>query len=391
MKTALLFRLGGLGDIIILGIVAKELKKRGYVVDACFGSPTVDPEELFKGTGIFRKIIKYTRSFNGVDCYETPDGDLASIELLKEHYDLPVDYKYAVELNGFHKELSGKPGLEWMVSQNSNYVNWMDIMLSWAGIDPESVHMADKRPEYIVADEELKWAKGVFGECDVAITIQTNASSLVRTWYHPSRLPEAILDEYNDKNIAIAVFDGTGWHLIKGKTSLPILVPSQFNPIRASAALVGASTVFIGADSGFSHIAEALSKPSITIYTTVPAWTRQKYYKYARAVEPVGDTFNGIKCRPCFVLDRYCPRVREAALSQLTEREVKIKKAAESGADPSQIALELETTQQGLMMEWEMIQKRIMALFEGQAPCSKTITTERIMEQLREVLGESSS
>lgn len=389
MKTAVLFRLGGLGDIIILAAVAKELKKRGYVVDACLGSPTADPEKLLGNLGIFRKIIKYGRSFNGQDCYENEDGDLASIELLKDGYDLPVDYKYSVELNGWHKQWANRPGYEWMISQNSNYVNWMDIMLGWAGIDPEEVHPSDKRPIYKVEKDEAEWAKKLFEGADIAIAIQTNASSLVRTWYYPSRLPEAILDEYKGRKVAIAIFDGANWQLIKGGNTLPVLVPDNIDRIRASSAIVGASNLFIGADSGFSHVAEALKVPSITIYTTVPAWTRQKYYKYARAVEPVGDTFNGVRCRPCFVLDRYCPRVREDAFKQLTERETKIKEAAETGRPPAEVAMELNTTQQGLMMEWDMIQKRVVALNEMQAPCSVTITTERIMEQVREVISES--
>lgn len=385
MKTALLFRLGGLGDILILTCVAKELKKRGYEVDACLGSPTGDPTKLLENTKLFRKIYKYGRMFNGLDVYETDDG-FAGTELLKEGYDLVVDYKFSVELNSHYRYLANAPGKEWMVSQNSNYVNWMDIMLAWAGIDPETVAQKDKIPIYKMEKAEEDWAEKLlwFSKPDKVIAIQTNASSLTRTWYHPDRLPQLIKETYGEKKIDFLVFDGEKWQHLKGKYAFPIQIPAGMDPIRASSALVGKSSLFIGADSGFSHLAEALGVPSLTIYTTVPAWTRMKYYEKARAIEPVGTDFSGVSCRPCFVLDRFCPRVREAAVGELSPREAKIKQAMEEQKNPYEVAKDLNTTPQGLMKEVELLQQRFNALIEMQAPCTMTITPERIVDAIKE-------
>lgn len=390
MKTAVLFRLGGIGDILILTPVAKELRKRGYEVDAVLGSPTGDVNKLLENTKLFRKIFMYRRMpQNGMDVVEMEDGDWAGINYKKIGYDLVVDYKFSVELNSHWKHMANGPGKEWFVSQNSNFMNWCDIMLAWAGIDPESVAPDDKIPVYEMTPEEAAWAKKLLwnNNPDMVISIQTNASSLVRTWYHPQRLPEAIKEAYGDsKNINFVVFDGSNWHHLKGKHDFPVVFPKGMDPIRASGALVGNSNVFIGADSGFSHIAEALKVPSITTYTTVPAWTRTKYYKYAKSIEPVGNTFNGVQCRPCFVLDRYCPRIREEAFKKLSPRELELKGYVESNIHPAIAAQKLNTTPQGVMMEAKNLNDRYNALLEMQAPCAETITPERIIEQLKEIL-----
>lgn len=386
MKKALIMRLGGLGDLVILGCVAKELKRQGYEVHGCLGSPTVDPEKLFMGTDLFDKYFKYGKSFQGLDVYETEDG-VASIQLLKKDYDLVVDYRFSVEMNSLYRHLANGQGKEWYASQNSNYQNWQDIMFSWAGIDPTKIADEDKRPIYIVTEEESKWAEKVLKRAgNFVVAIQTNASSLVRTWYHPSRLAPALREAFPKKDMDFLIFDGGNWIHKKGNYELPIIIPKGIDPIRASAALLAGSDLFISADSGFSHIAEALCIKSVTIYTTVPAWTRIKYYKYSKAVEPMGDVFDGVHCRPCFILDRFCPRVKEDALKQLTPRENRIKEAAEQQMNPTELAKELNTTPQGVMMEHEMLQKRMMALFERQAPCTMTITPERIIQAVKEIL-----
>ena len=70
----------------------------------------------------------------------------------------------------------------------------------------------------------------------------------------------------------------------------------------------------------------------------------------------------------------------------LTERERKIKDAADAGLSPIALAKELDTTPQGVAMEHELLQKRMIALFERQAPCSLTITPERIVDAMEGML-----
>jgi hypothetical protein len=83
------------------------------------------------------------------------------------------------------------------------------------------------------------------------------------------------------------------------------------------------------------------------------------------------------------VLDRYCPRVREKVADQLSPREKELKEAVEQNIHPAIVAQRLKTTPQGVMMEAKVLNERLNALLEIQAPCSATITTERIMAKLR--------
>lgn len=392
IKSALCLRLGGIGDVIVLTAVAKVLKSRGYEVDLCAGSPTGDVTKIVGNTGVFRRIIPMSKMFNGLDVFQADQNDVAGVEILKETggYDLIVDYKFSVELNSHWRHMSNSPGKEWMVSQNSNYFNWVDMMLAWAGIDPTTVKDDDKRPIYVPTKEELDWAAKLLtsSKPDKIVAIQMNASSLVRTFYHPGVLPKMVKDKYPNLKIDCIFFDGNVWHHLKGKNDYVIQYPKDFDPIRASAALVANCDLFIGADSGFSHIAEALGVEHVTAYTTVPAWTRDKYYKYKHSVEPIGEVFNGVHCRPCFVLDRYCPRTKEAAFKELTPRELRIKQAAEQNVQPNVLAQELMTTPQGVLAEHKMMNERLNALFERQSPCSQTITPERILEKVEEVFGK---
>jgi DNA-binding CsgD family transcriptional regulator len=231
----------------------------------------------------------------------------------------------------------------------------------------------------------MEWARKIVGS-EFVITIQTNASSLVRTWYHPDRLPDAIRKAFPGKRFTFLIFDGARWQLLKGNNVFPVAIPSTIDPMRSSCAIVSESDIFIGADSGLSHVAEAVQTQSIVFYTTVPAWTRTKYYKYSHPVEPIGEVFDGVRCRPCFVLDRYCPRIRERALSQLTPREIRIKDAAEKGESPQLVAKEFNTTEQGILMESEILQRRYNALIEEQAPCTTTITPERIVDEVKKII-----
>lgn len=390
-KSALLIRLGGCGDLLILGVVAKELQKRGYDVDLCGGSPTGDVKQFFKNTDFFRTIYMQTKMFNGLDVYKVSDDseDLAGVELLKANYDLVVDYKFSIELNSHWKHMSQSPGKEWMVSQNSNFFNWVDIMLAWAGIDPSTVKDEDKIPVYIPSEDELAWAKKLlrFSNPDKLVAIQMNASSLVRTVYHAQILPKMIKDKYPKEKVDVIFYDGAIWHHLKGNHDIPIQIPKEFDPIRACAAMVAVCDLFIGADSGFSHIAEAVGTEHITTYTTVPAWTRDKYYRHAHHLEPIGDVFNSVHCHPCFILDRHCARVKEEAFKELTPRELRIKEGAEKNIPPHILAQELGTTPIGVTQEHAMMQNRLAALFERVAPCSQTITPERILEKVGEVFG----
>ena len=292
-KKAVILRVGGLGDCLILTPIAKALHNKGYDVDVLIGSPTGEVHELIEGLPYIHSAKKITR-VNAIDCVSIAKDTFVSVECIKPKYDLVVDLKFSVENN--HPQYHSSEG--WRDSINSNYQNWVDISLGWANIDPMKVADEDKLPEIVLPSSYTDWVKAsVVGEKGVrnfhVIGIQLQASSLIRTWYKMNELPERICNEY--PNDVILLFGDNAWWIFTKNGRQKFEIP-EGNSLLWSAALISQMDAFIAADSGMSHIAEAVKTETIGVYTTVPAWTRTKYYKHAHPIEA------DVECYPCFTL-----------------------------------------------------------------------------------------
>lgn len=128
MKTALMLRVGGLGDLLLLTPVAKELSKT-YKVDMAIGSPTGAVHKLLEGLAFVNQLYPVTR-LNGIDCFEDKQKHYISVEILKDNYDEVFDFKFSVEEN--RAGLNKSEG--WRSHLNSNFINWYDLTFSWADI-----------------------------------------------------------------------------------------------------------------------------------------------------------------------------------------------------------------------------------------------------------------
>ncbi len=398
-KKALIIRVGGLGDILILSPIAKELDKRGFIVDCFFGSPTGQVFEFFQGLPYINDVKEVTRIPSGVDCIKI-DEDYISIEILKANYDEVYDYKFSIEDN--RAGLNGQKG--WRGSINSNYQNWIDLSLSWANIDPTKIKSEDKRPEISLHYKEQKvgelnkyseWiqdetpikpkfnhADSTYNRNHCVIGIQLQASTLIRTWYKAGELPLMIHEKYPDD--IVLIFADKDWFALSKFGKRKLSIPDDYNRLMCSAALINEMNVFIAADSGMSHIAEALSIPTIGIYTTVPSWTRTKDYKFAHSIDAT------VECHPCFTLNVFCPLEELKAKSLLNEREKKIFDAGESGADIGTTAKIFDTVPKAIFEEYASIKQKLQAQSATQPACVGSITPEIIMTKLSEVLNEQS-
>ena len=121
-KTALMLRAGGLGDCVILTVIARELNKRGYDVDYFVGSPTGKVHLLLEKLPFLRSVKPIAR-LNGIDCIEDEDENGVAVDIMKKDYDEVFDFKFSVEDN--RAGLNSKEG--WRSSINSNYTNWIDL------------------------------------------------------------------------------------------------------------------------------------------------------------------------------------------------------------------------------------------------------------------------
>ncbi len=368
----LICRFGGIGDSVILTVVAKEMVKRGDEVTYAVMEPHVP---IFSNlTDLFVDVLPTRRIF-GIDCVPYKHG-WVSLDRIKDDFGVGVvDYKFSIERNSNYHHLQGIYG-EWITHQNSNYANWIDVSLGWANIDPMEV--TDRKPVYRTLQSETNWAKGQLSDIKrPIIAMQLNASSLARTWYHAAQVPRAIVDKW--PHVSCLLFDGSKWLVLRKDGKKEIELPE--NQVRHSAALLKESDLFIASDTGLVQIADAIDVPTIACYTTVPAWTRTRDSKNIFPLES-----EPLPCRPCFTLDRVCPQRKKESVNFLTDREREMKGYQESNTPIDNASSLLKTRPELLNEEFKAMQSRIESL-SGLIPyCMDSITTDRITEKVGQVL-----
>lgn len=302
----LLVRYGGAGDNLFLTPVARELKKQGYIVDVATNERGI---EVLTGNPDIHKLILLKRippyNTNNIghplNLYEDGGVWLPLDALYKTYpstsinrnYNV-IDYYSVIENCSLHKELQA--------TQISDQINTYDMHLAWAGINPD----VDKSPVYKVLPKEAEEAKRILNGIDDLIMVQTLASSPAR-----SINPMPIVDMLKGKNVM--VWDGTQW-ILNGSS-----VKSDIPGFRLSGALLQHCKLLISADTCISHIAEALGTKHITFYTTVPAWTRSKYYKHEITLDS-NYQYNGHQCK-CCIIHRDCPIMQKNAFTKLSKRD----------------------------------------------------------------------
>ena len=150
---------------------------------------------------------------------------------------------------------------------------------------------------------------------------------------------------------------------------------------RASMALVGASDVFVGVDTGFTHIAEGLNVKHIALYSTVPWWTRAKYYKHQTHIDmgeinPEYYTFS---------LSKGDPLNMKEGLENLSEREHKLGAMNDARVSEQVACEELNTTPNGLEMEFKALVAKKQGFEEMQAKALTDVKVDMVMEKVEEL------
>ena len=283
IANILVIRLDHIADVIFSTAVAKNLKAhykgakitflvgnfaRNIVID----NPYVDEVICYDAPWFNRKakrIFEFKRFFKLAD------------ELRRHNYDLGIDLKgdfrhivlmalagikfrvgYGITGGGFllHRKVNYKEGVH-AVEHN------MDILRDM------SIDVAENKPKIYVSKKNEKAASAVLlkngpGKSDFIAIIHTTAGCKSKNWldYRFAELISIISKEYNakvilvgfeddkDKNDRIVSLSGIKAINISGKTSLPVLT-----------ALIKKASLFIGVDSGPSHIALLEDLPSVIL------------------------------------------------------------------------------------------------------------------------------
>jgi len=378
-KKILIVRYGGIGDSVIMNINARELKKK-YKHCRIHFAVRSEIADLFVKDKTFDKILPVKRfPPTNIDCIQRDNG-WVSLESIKGNYDLVFDLKFSIERNSpelwMHLAPTDGP---WRESMSSNYTHWVDMALGWCHIDPTTVE--DKVPGFVLTDEEREWAKERIAKKpgERVVGIHLHASSLARTWYRETELPDRL--RVLDPNIKVLFFDDSRKHwIITDKVGRKDVDTSGEHGLRESAALVSHMDILISADSGYSHIAAALGTPTLTIYTTVPGWTRERDYPNSHAIQ------SKLPCSPCFTLGGWCGLSEKRAINQLSAREKQIAELEREKVPIQDAARRLKTQPGALLAESQALKQKRHGLCAVEPDCMKEISPEMIAEKAKEIL-----
>ncbi|HID72079.1 MAG TPA: hypothetical protein EYP29_04975 [Thermoplasmata archaeon] len=366
---ALLLRFGGLGDAVICTGVGNTIS-RVHQIPVDFAVRDIHAE-VFEECPVFRKIYPVRRFQPGhVDTVEEELG-WGTVEVLKQRYSLPLDLKNSIENNTMYPRLPFGP---WVNSMNSNFFHWVDLQISWAGIDWTMVPDEWKRPILRLREEEKRWAERFMGARRPKIGVQLIASSLARTHYIAPVLPRVLNSHFGAE---VWFWNGASWEKILYGEKVEEIKPTY----RQTMAIVNNLDLVIAADSGVSHVAEALDTKAIVVYSTVPAWTRAKYYKNVVPLQSY------LPCSPCITLDRYCPKRRIEAFETLSEREKKLMELQRKGTPLHEVARRFDSTPEGISREWEALNQRIEGLSIQQAYCLKELSVDDVLYEAEKILN----
>ena len=384
MKRVLLSRFGGIGDKAPLTVVGKQLKKRGWEVHFAVrdGGPNMRISDMFFENPCFDKVydlIEYGPWGNR--CIETDLG-LASLNSVYDDYDQVLDFMNIIENNNTSPTKKNDVGMSWMASRNSNWANWYDLHLAWANIDPTSVPDEEKRPVYTLKEGEMDAFLRLKEKNSPVIVIQTSASSLSRTWYQARKLPKMFKEKFPNCVIFGWEAEHNTWVMLKDGVPTKAMPAPGVSPLRFTMAMIGACDLFIGADTGFTHVAEALSVPHIALYSTVPAWTRNKYYKHQVTIDPGIQnpefyTFNLGLGDPLRVLE---------GQENLSEREKLIAKMFTENRSAEYAANELNVDKEGAELELKALLTKKQSWERQQSKALSSITPERVFEESVKIL-----
>lgn len=380
MKNVLMTRFGGIGDSIAITPVAKVYKKRFPQSRIQFGVRGADQVSLYKNLDCFHNVFEIHRlpdPFAGENCVKVKNG-YETLNHHKTRYDFVFDFVNLVEMNSMHPYLEPMYG-EWARSMNSNYQNWIDLALAWVNIDPSTVPDEDKRLLYKVEEKEKQEAvlflSEIAGGGKTLIGLNTIASSRARSYFDLDTLINELLKEI--PNSVIIAWDNNRWVAVTiGGGKEIVLNPN----IRLSAAILSELDVYISTDSGFSHIAEAVGTKTVTIYSTVPGYTRNKYYAHSTTIQ------SNLPCSPCFTLMENCPVNRKRASQSLSDRERKILQLSNQNISPQEAAKALATTPDKVVMEHRAIQEKMNGLASVIPDCMASLQPDMIVEKVKEVL-----
>lgn len=268
-KRILLFRSGGVGDVMFMDPLIRILKNEFDSFIKVATSPMY--LDVFKNNEEVDKLIRMP--FN-----------------IKEMFDCD-----------FHLTFEGV--IEDLNDEEAKKNHAVDLFLKFAGINYSEVSGENKIPRIFLTDEEkargAKIVQRLSGK-NKSIGIQITASSPVRTF--PIENIVSIIEKLLEENYSIYLFGGgrqseDATYIVDIlKAGKKVIDLTKKNPtLRDSMVLANFMDLIIAPDSAFVHIAGALGIPLIGLYGCFPSLIRMKYYRKAVGIDC------DVACSPSFI------------------------------------------------------------------------------------------
>lgn len=379
----LLTRFGGIGDCFPVMVAARELVSRGNDVTVALRDDggRVKQMKMFENYKEF-KFLNFCEYGPWRDRVVEHSLGKVSIQAIYKDYDLVIDYMNCIENNSTSPHASKDIWEWWQRSRSSNYANWYDLHLAWAGIDPTKVSDGEKRPFLKLTDEEIAKSLEFKSKYTKVFLIHPFASSLARSWYQAKELPQKLVEKY--KGCAVCFWNpkDNNWDLITS-TSLKKVEKLSEDPLRDTMILINASNLVLSVDTGCSHMAEALDKKSLVIYSTVPHWTRNQYYSFQEHID-MGEKDPSFYT---FSLGLGDPLRIKDGLNNLTEREKKIKELWDKNASPQEAMNVLNTDNEGAELELKLLMGKQETWERQQSKSLSSVTVDMVFQRIKRIIG----
>ncbi len=296
-NNILVYRMGGLGDLIMLTPSLRALKK--YNPDSKLTVAT-KPEHIavLKGLPYLDNVV----AIGDIDflqvVVEGKENIISAKDGTDKGFDHIIDLRWKVE----SPEVGGS--LNTLLYQT---INRVDMFARLVGVELGDNKKCDvsldktqvpKLKKLLKYSRKFKW-----------LGIQSTATSNLRT-FPPEFIPELVTKFSKIKNLKVVLFGKSEfWHGRKTNVNLKAVsgdnvvnVMDSLDDSSQLIALISMMDYVISPDSSALHIAGALEKPCLAVFGNLPPFLRTKYYPTVKSLYPEGELF----CVPCYDFSNPC-------------------------------------------------------------------------------------
>jgi ADP-heptose:LPS heptosyltransferase len=267
-KTILIWRSGGIGDVLMVTAVLRYLKKRYPTCQIHFAT-------------LIKDVVK-------------------NLPYIDQAHSMPFSLDTLDRSNYFIQY----QGLIEGGSEQSKVNHAVDLYLGSSAINPAWVQSSDKLPEIAFSDEEKDWYTAELkrlgiNDTDYIVGIQMMSSSPTRNY--PFDKMRSLIDTLSGQCIGIALIGDA--QLSKSadyfKSGRPNIIDATKYSIRQTFIMAQRWNLIIAPDSMMIQVAGALGKPVIGLYGGFRSQNRMKYFKDAIGLDGTMVCSNCCMHDPC--------------------------------------------------------------------------------------------